>query len=95
VGPNVQLRQALVEAWSGRTAEKAGWARRVAVGPLRLGLFYSFFFLLANPNLNSNLLRNTVQNLCSNPIVNLRSANLDNIKFIYVLYTLFSQISKF
>ena len=94
MGPNVQPRQALVEAWSGRTAEKAGWARRVAVGPLRLGLFY-YFFLLANPNLNSNLLPNIVQNLCSNPIVNLRSANLDNIKFIYVLYTLFSQISKF
>jgi hypothetical protein len=43
-GSRESAAQGAVGHWSGRMAEKAGWARRVAVGPLRLGLFYSFLF---------------------------------------------------
>jgi hypothetical protein len=43
-GSRESAAQGAVGHWSGRVAEKVGWARRVAVGPLRLGLFYSFLF---------------------------------------------------
>jgi hypothetical protein len=43
-GSRESAAQGAVGHWSGRVAEKVGWARRVTVGPLRLGLFYSFLF---------------------------------------------------
>jgi hypothetical protein len=62
-GSRESAAQGAVGHWSSRVAEKAGWARRVAVGPLRLGLFYSFLFyfflfIFQISNLNMDLVMN-------------------------------------